>query len=80
MMAAAKPDTGNIKRSLSIRGHRTSISLEAPFWNCLQQMAVEREIPLAVLVAEIDIDRDENANLSSLVRLAVLDWALAREP
>ena len=73
------PEGSSLKRSVSIRGHRTSISLEARFWDCLQAMAAERGLPLAALVAEIDTGRDENANLSSLVRLAVLDWALRRD-
>lgn len=69
--------TANRKRSVSIRGHRTSFSLEDPFWNCLRQMAHERDLPLAGLIARIDAERGEDVNLSSQIRLAVLDWALA---
>lgn len=69
--------TANRKRSVSIRGHRTSFSLEDPFWNCLRQMAYERDLPLAGLIARIDAERGEDVNLSSQIRLAVLDWALA---
>ncbi|MBW3095890.1 ribbon-helix-helix domain-containing protein [Pseudohoeflea coraliihabitans] len=74
------PSTGNIKHSVTIRGHRTSISLEPRFWSCLRQMAQQRDLPLAALIAEIDAGRghaEAGSNLSSKVRLAVLEWALA---
>jgi len=64
------------KRSVSIRGHRTSISLERDFWTCLQDMAAAREMPVAALIAEIDADRGDDGNLSSAIRIAVLRWAL----
>ncbi|MFN3672944.1 MAG: ribbon-helix-helix domain-containing protein [Bosea sp. (in: a-proteobacteria)] len=59
------------KRSLSIAGHRTSISLEEPFWLALREIAVQSERPLAALIAEIDLAR-EGVNLSSALRLYVL--------
>ncbi|QQR40200.1 ribbon-helix-helix domain-containing protein [Devosia rhizoryzae] len=65
------------KRSFSIAGHRTSIALEADFWRGLEAMAAERSVSLAGLVREIDETR-ETANLSSAVRLAVLEWYRAR--
>ena len=69
--------TENRKRSVTIRGHRTSFSVEDAFWSCLKQMARERDISLSALIADIDKDRDESDNLSSRLRLAVLDLALA---
>jgi predicted DNA-binding ribbon-helix-helix protein len=66
------------KRSVSIRGHRTSYSLEEPFFADLLTIAAERNLPLAVLVAEIDAARPRDANLSSALRLHVLDWAKRR--
>lgn len=66
-----------MKRSVSIRGHRTSYSLEPEFQTCLEEMAAEQGVRLAVLVARIDSRRGA-ANLSSALRLAVLDWALRR--
>jgi len=60
------------KHSTSIRGHRTSYSLEEPFWRGLQQIAREREIPVARLVTKIDADRQEDENLSSAIRVFVL--------
>lgn len=61
------------KRSFSIKGHRTSISLEAPFWEALKDAAAEERLSLAALVALIDGERGE-ANLSSAVRV----WLFAR--
>lgn len=60
------------KRSLAIAGHRTSISLEQPFWDGLRAIAVERNVPVAVLVAAIDAARGQ-ASLSSAIRLFVYD-------
>ena len=59
------------KRSLSIAGHRTSISLEAPFWEALKEIAASEERPIAALVAEVDSARGE-LNLSSALRLHAL--------
>lgn len=59
------------KRSVTIRGHRTSISLEAEFWEELHVIAERRGMSVAALVAEIDALRG-NANLSSALRLHVL--------
>lgn len=63
-----------VKRSVSIRGHRTSFSLEQPFLDEIERIAAERGIPLARLVAEIDAARPQEGNLSSALRLHVLDW------
>ena len=63
------------KRSVSIRGHRTSYSLEQPFFEDLVAIAAQRAIPLAALIAEIDASRPREANLSSAIRMHVLFWA-----
>ncbi|MBW8907896.1 MAG: ribbon-helix-helix domain-containing protein [Mesorhizobium sp.] len=63
------------KRSVTIRGHRTSFSLEQPFYDDLIVIAAERSLSLAALVAEIDETRTRDANLSSALRLYVLAWA-----
>jgi len=62
------------KRSVSIRGHRTSYSLEKPFHDELAAIAATRSLPLAALIAEIDASRARDTNLSSALRLHVLDW------
>lgn len=65
---AARP----VKRSFSIRGHRTSISLEAPFWDALKEAAAREGVSLASLIARIDEARG-TAGLSSAVRVWILD-------
>jgi predicted DNA-binding ribbon-helix-helix protein len=59
------------KRSIVIAGHRTSLSLEQPFWDALKEIAARRGLSLARLIAEIDATR--SGNLSSAARLHVLD-------
>jgi hypothetical protein len=59
------------KRSLTIAGHRTAVSLEEPFWEALRLAAETRDVPIARLVAEIDAVRGETS-LSSAIRLFVL--------
>lgn len=65
-----------IKRSVAIAGHRTSISLEAPFWDALRALAARRGQSLQRLVAEIDAGRGP-ANLSSAIRVRLLAEARA---
>lgn len=66
------------KRSVSIRGHRTSYSLEQPFHDELATIAAARSLPLAALIAEIDQNRPRETNLSSALRLHVLEWVKRR--
>ena len=62
-----------VKRSFSLAGHRTSISLEAAFWDALRDAAKAEGIPLAALVVQIDAERG-SAGLSGAVRVWVLDY------
>jgi predicted DNA-binding ribbon-helix-helix protein len=62
------------KRSVTIRGHRTSFSLEQAFLDELQAISTRRGMTVAALVAEIDETRPRQANLSSALRLYVLEW------
>lgn len=64
-----------VKRSVTIRGHRTSFSLEAPFFEGLMTIATQRGMALAALVAEVDGARPKGANLSSALRVFVLQNA-----
>lgn len=59
------------KRSLTIAGHRTSLSLEPEFWEALQRLAAARGRSIAAIAAEIDGARGER-NLSSAIRVWVL--------
>ncbi len=58
------------KRSLTIHGHRTSISLEEPFWLALNDIAKARQRSVASLVQMIDKDRV--GGLSSAIRVFIL--------
>jgi predicted DNA-binding ribbon-helix-helix protein len=64
-------DAGIVKRSVAIAGHRTSVSLEEPFWEELQAIAKERGRSAQTLIAEIDAGR-AGRNLSSAIRIFVL--------
>ena len=62
-----------IKRSIDIAGHKTSLSLEEPFWKTLREIANERHMTLSELAAVINSER-QHSNLSSAIRLFVLDF------
>lgn len=67
---------GPVKRSITIAGHPTSISLEPSFWQALEAAAAARGLPLSALVAAIDavrIDAADPPNLASALRT----WLLA---
>ena len=61
------------KRSITIAGHRTSISLEAPFWEALTEIATADKVSRAALVARIDRTRPPATNLSAAIRVFILD-------
>jgi len=66
---------GPVKRSVTIAGHETSISLEPVFWRALEGAAAARGLPLNALVAEIDALRilaDPPPNLASALRTWLL--------
>ena len=60
-----------VKRSVTIAGHTTSISLEEPFWSALRSLAKAEGLSLAALITNIDERR--GTNLSSALRLYVLE-------
>ncbi len=59
------------KRSVEIAGHRTSLSLEAAFWRALKRLAAKDGVSVNTLVTRID--RAREGNLSSAVRVYVLE-------
>ena len=69
--------SGPVKRSFTLAGHRTSISLEEAFWQALSEAAREEGLALATLVQKIDAERGE-AGLSSAVRLWLLEYYRTR--
>ena len=66
-----------IKRSIVLAGHKTSVSLEDPFWAALKEMAASRQMTLSTLVMSIDTER-QYSNLSSCLRVYVLDFYRVR--
>lgn len=77
-MGRSLMSTGGIpKRSVIVAGHRTSISVEGPFWAAIMGAAAARQLSINDLISEIALwaeGQPEAANLSSAVRL----WVLAR--
>jgi predicted DNA-binding ribbon-helix-helix protein len=67
------------KRSVTIAGHETSISLEPLFWKALELAARDEQLPVNALIARIDVERldapDGVPNLTSAIR----QWLFARE-
>ncbi|MEL6435891.1 MAG: ribbon-helix-helix domain-containing protein [Pseudomonadota bacterium] len=63
------------KRSVTIRGHATSYSVEDAFFEALQKLAADRKMSLAALITQIDETRPRDANLSSAIRMRVLEAA-----
>jgi predicted DNA-binding ribbon-helix-helix protein len=61
-----------VKRSVVIDGHKTSVTLEDPFWRGLKEIAHDQGATMSKMVAEIDKTRQQG-NLSSAIRLFVLD-------
>jgi predicted DNA-binding ribbon-helix-helix protein len=61
-----------VKHSIIIDGHKTSVSLENPFWNELKEIAHVQQVALSTLVTKIDETR-QGGNLSSAIRLFVLE-------
>jgi predicted DNA-binding ribbon-helix-helix protein len=67
------------KRSVTIAGHETSISLEPVFWAALERAARDEELPVNALIARIDVERleapDGTPNLTSAIR----QWLFLRK-
>jgi predicted DNA-binding ribbon-helix-helix protein len=74
----ADPGARPVKRSLTLSGHRTSVTLEAPFWAVLRAMAAAEGVSMNALATRIDAARAGDAGLASALRVAALEWALAQ--
>jgi predicted DNA-binding ribbon-helix-helix protein len=68
-MTSARP----VKHSLTLRGHRTSVSLEDAFWQAFREIAEAEGKGINQLAAEIDAARGVSAGLASAIRVFVLD-------
>lgn len=60
------------KRSVTLKGHRTSVALEPAFWSCIDALAEARGKPPARLILEIDLDRGEVPLASALRQVALM--------
>ena len=66
-----------VKRSVVLAGHKTSVSLEEAFWTSMKEISSLRDMTMSELIGEIDNSR-EQGNLSSAIRLFVLDYFRSR--
>jgi len=67
------------KRSVALKGHQTSITLEDEFWTLLRHIAHTRQLSLAALINQIDekrLDHQGGGGLSSAIRVYILQWVL----
>lgn len=60
------------KHSLTLKGHRTSVSLEPEFWDAFRAAAAEENRPINALAADIDAERGADVGLASAIRVYVL--------
>ena len=67
------------KHSLTLKGHRTSVSLEDPFWYQFKKISAEKGIALNVLATEIDDARGIGIGLASAIRLYILDHIISKK-
>lgn len=68
------------KHSLTLNGHRTSVSLEEEFWRAFRGIARARGLPVNTLAAEVDALRAPDTGLATAIRLFVLQDLQARVP
>lgn len=69
-----------VKHSVTLHGHRTSISLEQPFWTELRNIARQKSMPINALVSQIDEGRGMDSGLASAIRVYVLETLKDRLP
>jgi predicted DNA-binding ribbon-helix-helix protein len=67
------------KRSVTIAGHETSISLEPLFWQALERAAVAEGLPINALIARIDVDRLSAPGGAPNLTSAIRQWLFLRE-
>ena len=64
------------KRSLTLKGHRTSVSLEDPFWDYFCHLAIEKGLSLNALASNIDLERQSDIGLATSIRIFCLSEAI----
>jgi predicted DNA-binding ribbon-helix-helix protein len=65
-----------IKKSITIKKHRTSISLEKEFWNALEIVAIQKSSTIERIISDIDLYR--NTSLASSTRVFILQYFLKK--
>jgi predicted DNA-binding ribbon-helix-helix protein len=63
-----------VVRSVVVAGHNTSVTLEGAFWNALKEIAAARNIRVSELISTIKTEHQRGSNLSSAIRLFILDY------
>ncbi|MGI3184635.1 ribbon-helix-helix domain-containing protein [Nioella aestuarii] len=71
--------TRPVKRSLTLHGHRTSVSLEEAFWLEFRRIAEARGVSVNELAGLVDADRGLQSGLASAIRVFVLNEVLQRD-
>jgi predicted DNA-binding ribbon-helix-helix protein len=71
--AARSLKSQNLRRTITINGHKTTVSLEEAFWTSLKEIAATKNLRASILVEAIS-GKSETSNLSSAIRLYVLDF------
>ena len=67
------------KRSVTIAGHETSISLEPIFWTALERAAQDEQLPVNALIARIDVERLETSSGAPNLTSAIRQWLFLRK-
>ena len=67
------------KRSVTIAGHETSISLEPIFWHALERAAEDEDVPVNALIARIDVERLDEPRGAPNLTSAIRQWLFSRE-
>ena len=67
------------KRSVTIAGHETSISLEPIFWQALERAAADEALPVNALIARIDVERLDTPGGAPNLTSAIRQWLFQRE-
>jgi len=73
MTSPNKGRYSTVKHSISINGHKTSVSLEKEFWSALKEIATVQGTTVSAIIGAIELKRD-HTNLCSALRLFVLDF------
>jgi len=67
------------KRSVTIAGHETSISLEPLFWQALERAAAEEDLPINALIAQIDVERLDAPGGAPNLTSAIRQWLFLKQ-